>query len=222
MTSELRLKRPVLAIGALAFAALWPASFTRTVKAAIDDAVESDGTEPTMIFSTRDATGGSSVHLPALVVTEKGTVLALCQLRKGDSGDWSHETDILVRRSEDGGRSWSPVQVAFADPRINAINGPIVEDRVTKTLVLPFTRVPITVNVQPEWIQYFSERGGSVCVMTSTDEGRTWSTPVETKPLGRDGWIAWAGNNLHGIQLASGRLVIPGHGPPPPGGREVS
>src|SRR5262245_13209456 len=44
-------------------------------------------------------------HIPGVVVTAKGTVLAWCEARKKGS-DWD-DIHILLRRSTDDGRTWS-------------------------------------------------------------------------------------------------------------------
>src|SRR6185369_4491316 len=50
--------------------------------------------------------GGYAVyHIPGVVVTAKGTVLAWCEARK-KGGDWD-AIDILQRRSTDDGKTWS-------------------------------------------------------------------------------------------------------------------
>ena len=43
-------------------------------------------------------------RIPGIVVTQKGTVLAFCEARKGTANDWGI-IDIMLRRSEDGGRT---------------------------------------------------------------------------------------------------------------------
>src|SRR5260221_13646905 len=51
-------------------------------------------------------TGGYKLyHIPGIVVTAKGTVLAWCEARKKGS-DWD-AIDILMRRSTDGGKTWA-------------------------------------------------------------------------------------------------------------------
>src|SRR5580704_6717739 len=50
--------------------------------------------------------GGYAVyHIPGVVVTAKGTLLAWCEARQKGS-DWD-AIDILLRRSTDGGKTWS-------------------------------------------------------------------------------------------------------------------
>ncbi len=46
-------------------------------------------------------------RIPGLVVTAKGTLLAYAEARKDDRTDWGR-TDVVLRRSTDGGKSWSP------------------------------------------------------------------------------------------------------------------
>src|SRR5262249_13302900 len=52
--------------------------------------------------------GYALYHIPGIVVTAKGTVLAWCEARRVKS-DWDM-IDILLRRSEDGGRTWSKAE----------------------------------------------------------------------------------------------------------------
>ena len=56
--------------------------------------------------------GYNRYRIPSLIVTKKGTLLAFCEGRTaGDTGD----IDTLVRRSEDGGTTWSKYQVIWSD-----------------------------------------------------------------------------------------------------------
>ncbi len=48
--------------------------------------------------------GYALYRIPGIVVTAKGTVLAYCEARKSDKGDWG-TIDILLRRSTDGGKT---------------------------------------------------------------------------------------------------------------------
>lgn len=166
--------------------------------------------KPTVLFTPQSLPDGISVPLPSLLLTQHGTAIAVCELRKKGLSDFGHESDIILRRSQDGGTTWGPVQTVYADPGYNAINGPILEDRATGTVILTFTAIPANIPSQTGWVEFMARRGGSVYTIRSTDEGRTWSAPVETKPVGRAGWVAWPGNNSHGVQLDSGRLIIAG------------
>ncbi len=54
--------------------------------------------------------GGYKLYrIPGIVVSAAGTVLAYCEARRGDSGDWG-TIDVMLRRSTDGGKTWLPRQ----------------------------------------------------------------------------------------------------------------
>ena len=54
---------------------------------------------------------GFGVRIPGIVVTPTGTAIAVCQQRVGSVADGGHETNVLVSRSEDGGRTWADAEV---------------------------------------------------------------------------------------------------------------
>ncbi len=61
------------------------------------------------LFSAGDDPAFNIYHIPGVVVTAKGTVLAWCEARKRPAGvsDWD-DIRILLRRSTDDGKTWSP------------------------------------------------------------------------------------------------------------------
>ena len=58
--------------------------------------------------------GYHTYRIPALLVTAKGTALAFAEARKDGRGD-SGAIDMVVKRSEDGGRGWSKPLVVWSD-----------------------------------------------------------------------------------------------------------
>jgi sialidase-1 len=54
-------------------------------------------------------------RIPALTHTTQGTLLAVCEARTRTDSDWSH-TDLLFRRSTDGGKTWSPATQIVPTP----------------------------------------------------------------------------------------------------------
>ena len=73
--------------------------------------------QPTVVEPVKQETlfvkgvGGYNIYrIPALFTTQKGTLLAFCEAREG--GD-SSDIDLLLRRSEDGGETWSRKQVVW-------------------------------------------------------------------------------------------------------------
>jgi sialidase-1 len=175
-------------------------------------------------------------HIPGLVVTAKGTVLAWCEARKTD-GDWA-DIRILLRRSTDDGQTWG------APRSIADVPGPKTKNEFALRLK----------NTDPATVTYnnpvlIADRDGTVhmvfCIeymrafyQRSTDDGVTWSPPVEITATfenfrtrrdatadSADGstaarlrlheyeWKVLATGPNHGIQLhrsaKAGRLIVP-------------
>jgi sialidase-1 len=159
--------------------------------------------------------GGYTMYrIPGLVVTTKGTLLAYCEARKGAGLDWD-SIDILLRRSEDGGKEWSaPVKVA-------QVEGPIPKNpaslarNVGATGTVTYNNAVAIVDSQPgvvhfifclEYMRCFYQR--------SDDDGKTFGRPVEiTSTLEHFrkayDWKAFGVGPAHGIQLRNGRLLAP-------------
>ncbi|MBU4461305.1 MAG: glycoside hydrolase [Verrucomicrobia bacterium] len=162
--------------------------------------------------------GFALYRIPGIVVTPKGAVLAYCEARRSDRSDWG-PIDIVMRRSADGGTTWTPPQavvhvegdlpmnpVAVAQkldkPGENTANNPVaIVDRETGAVHFLYCL---------EYMRCFA--------MRSDDEGVTWTKPVEITPafetFRRDyDWKVLATGPGHGIQLErgphKGRLVVP-------------
>ena len=131
-------------------------------------------------------------RIPALLATPQGTLLAFCEGRKERSGD-SGWIDLLVRRSTDGGETWQAQQVIHQDPPFTIGNPSPVYDRETGAIHLVFCR-----------------NNNQVFVTESSDQGQNWKPPREiTAMVKRPNWGWYATGPVHGIQLRSGRLLIP-------------
>ena len=167
------------------------------------------------LFKVGDNPAYNIYHIPGIVVTAKGTVLAWCEARKRTAGvsDWD-DIRILLRRSTDDGRSWSaPMSIA-------AVPGPKTKNPIALRMK----------NVDPADVTYnnpvlIADRDGTVHMLfcleymrvfyqRSTDDGLTFTTPVEitatfdafTKDYG---WKVLATGPNHSIQLRNGRLIVP-------------
>ncbi len=158
---------------------------------------------------------GFGVRLPGLLATSRGTVVAVCQRRWDNMTDFGHETDVLVQRSTDGGRTWGKQRVLFRERGAFCLVGPLIEDRISGTIFSAFWKLPTTAPHDLRYFPTYAKTDGRFWLAKSTDQGLTWSEPSPKKARPNpDGWTGWTNNSVHGIQLArgprTGRLVIPG------------
>ncbi len=149
------------------------------------------GPEETTVFAAGE-NGTHTYRIPALVVTARGTILAFCEARHDNARDHGN-IDLVVRRSEDGGRTFDSTITIWNDGERTIGNPCPVVDRATGTIWLPFTR-----------------DNDDVFVTHSTDDGKTWAKPTAITPeVKRPGWTWYATGPGYGVQLSSGRLIIP-------------
>lgn len=156
--------------------------------------------------------GYHTYRIPALAVTPKGTLLAFCEGRK-QAWDDAGDIDLLLRRSTDGGRTWSAPQVVWDDGTNTCGNPCVVVDPTTGTLWLLSTWNRGD-DRESQIIQQTSKDTRRVFVLSSRDEGRTWSRPREITPdVKKPEWTWYATGPGSGISIQrgphKGRLVIP-------------
>jgi sialidase-1 len=164
------------------------------------------------LFTVGEDPAYNIYHIPGIVVTAKGTVLAWCEARKG-GGDWS-DIRILLRRSTDDGKTWT------APRSVAEVEGPKEKN--------PFALA--VKNVDPTQVTYnnpvlIADKDGTVHMLfcleymrcfyqRSEDDGVTWSKPVEITSTfdafkNDYDWKVLATGPDHSIQLRTGRLVVP-------------
>lgn len=157
-------------------------------------------------------TNGIARHrIPGVVVTPKGTVLAYCEARKNNSSDWG-EIEVHLRRSTDGGRTWTaPVKIAHSGARLEGNPRKKKGGEHEQTVNNPVAIVDRTTGA----IEFLYCLNYARCYsMRSTDDGVTWSQPVEItasfEPFRKYyDWKVIATGPGHGVQLPTGRLVVP-------------
>ncbi len=169
-------------------------------------------TVDSMALFTAGEDGYDTYRIPALVSTNKSTLMAFCEGRKAGSGD-SGDIDIVLKRSFDNGKTWSD-QVVLWDDGPNTCGNPCpVVDRTTGEIFLLLTH-NLGQDHESEIIRKTAVSTRTVWVMSSTDDGETWTEPREITSTTKDpswGWYATGPGN--GIQIEHGPrkgwLVIP-------------
>ena len=152
--------------------------------------------------------GYHTYRIPSVIVTAKGSVLAFCEGRKNGAGD-AGDIDLLMKRSVDGGGTFGGQQLIW-DEGANSCGNPCpVIDQSTGTIWLLMTH-NLGHDRESAIVARTSEGGRTVWITRSTDDGLTWARPVQiTDAVKRPQWTWYATGPGAGIQLRSGRLVIP-------------
>lgn len=149
-------------------------------------------------------------RIPALVVAPGGAVLAICEGRK-DGGGLKGNIDLVIRRSTDSGQNWSPLAV-LADEGDNTLGNPcVVVDAATKEVFVALTR-SLGSDTEEGIVAGKSRERTRVLWTKSGNDGVDWSPPVDiTATTTRDNWTWYGTGPGVGIQLKSGRLVMPSY-----------
>jgi sialidase-1 len=162
------------------------------------------------LYKPNDA-GYACFRIPALLTTAKGNLLAFAEARKNDCGD-SGDIDVVLKRSTDGGQTWSNLKVIW-DDSLNTCGNPVpLQDANGRIILVGCWNAG---KEQEKDIRLKNvAKGRLVYVMYSDDEGATWSAPKEiTKDVKLPGWTWYATGPCHGVTVTEGkfkgRLIVP-------------
>lgn len=141
--------------------------------------------------------GYACYRIPALVVTINGTILAFCEARKNNCHD-DGDIDLVLKRSSDLGRTWSPMQLVFeegGDAPITIGNPCPIVDMETGVIHLVLTR-----------------NNKRAFYSSSTDDGQAFAPLREiTEDLKQADfeWQRLGTGPGHGMITGDGTLVVP-------------
>ena len=153
----------------------------------------------------------NNYRIPAVIRTKNNSILAFCERRQAPSD--AGEINLLVRRSTDGGKTFSPQQIVWADGKNTCGNPCPVVDDSTGTVWLLMTH-----NLgedREKQITLGTAKGSrTVWITHSDDDGATWAKPADiTSDVKKRDWAWYATGPGIGVQLKhgphAGRLLIP-------------
>ncbi len=176
------------------------------------------------------AGGYAAFRIPAIERAADGALLAFAEGRLESVSDTCATKDLVVRRSDDDGRSWGPLAIAARAPRTPGGERSLMNPSPVVDSVRGSGRVVLVASYLEanEWAIATGQGRGRLLAWTSDDHGRTWSDPIdvaaqlglpqgvtEAWPEAAD-WRVQMGTLGHGVQLRRGphpgRLCFVGHG----------
>ena len=152
--------------------------------------------------------GDGGVHtyrIPALLETRRGTLLAVADARFDSARDLPGRIALVMRRSRDGGRTWSPRSTLLAVPEGGVGDASLLLHRRTGRVWCFFAH-------GAPGVGFFtaSSRQLQVHAMHSDDDGLRWSKPVDLTPQLMDpAWQAMFATSGTHAQTSRGRYLVP-------------
>lgn len=171
------------------------------------------GADESLTYLFESGTNGyNTFRIPAILCTAKGTLLAFAEGRKNSSSD-TGDIDLIMKRSDDNGKTWSEIIVLWDDEKNVCGNPAPVQDKETGKIFLLSTW-NLGIDHESDIISGKSHDTRRIFLLVSSDDGRTWSEPAEiTGSVKKSNWTWYATGPCHGIQIKKGefrkRLVVP-------------
>lgn len=166
--------------------------------------------------------GTDTYRIPGIVTTGSGTLIAVYDNRYNSSKDLQEDIDIGMSRSTDGGQTWEPMRVIMdmgeyggLPQNLNGIGDPsILYDHTTGTLWV--AALWMSGSAPDKMLWWTSQPGmtpqatGQFILVKSTDDGLTWSDPVNiTSQIKDPAWQLLLQGPGRGITLSDGTMVFP-------------
>lgn len=160
------------------------------------------------------------MRIPGMATSNKGTVLAVYDLRWFQNGDLPGDVDVGLSRSTDGGQSWEAPRPVLDMEKFrgmpenkNGVGDPaILVDKKTNHV---FISGLFAHGLSSGWYWGKSKPGmdpadtGQVVIVKSEDDGKTWGKPVNITPTIKDpAWQLMLQGPGAGISMRDGTLVF--------------
>lgn len=162
--------------------------------------------------------GYKSFRIPAIVKARNGDLLAFCEGRVNGGGDFGN-IKIVLKRSNDGGQTWSALQIVASNDSLQAGNPAPVVDLTDPRF--PQGRIFLFYNTGNGHEMEMRKGKGhrDIFYKTSIDNGKTWSKPTDiTLQVNRinqpdvnpawnfkEDWRTYANTPGHALQFDQGK-----------------
>jgi sialidase-1 len=162
------------------------------------------------LFSAGEG-GVHTYRIPALVQTRKGALLAIADARHDNASDLPGRLSLVMRRSSDGGRTWSPARTLYKPASGGAGDASLLLEPGTGRVWCFFA-------YGPPGIGFPTAKPGAVTgaetlqfhAMHSDDGGESWSAPVDLTPQVKDpAWQALFATSGTHFATRAGRFLVP-------------
>ena len=161
--------------------------------------------------------GENNVHtyrIPGMITTNKGTLIAVYDIRHDKSGDLPGDIDVGMSRSIDGGKTWEPTKVIMdmgAPHENNGVGDPsILFDPVTKKIWVSALWSKGNRSIAGSQPGLSPDETGQFAIVSSSDDGLTWTPPSSITPQVKNpAWKLFFPGPGNGIAMQDGKIVFP-------------
>lgn len=165
--------------------------------------------------------GVSAYRIPGMATSNRGTLLAVYDIRHNNSADLQEHVTIGLSRSTDKGQTWDKMRTIMDFGNDEGL--PLAQNGVGDPAILVDEKTG-TIWVIAAWTHgmgnsraWFSshdglekERTAQLVLVKSTDDGRSWSAPINiTSQVKRPEWRFLLQGPGRGITMTDGTLVFP-------------